>query len=1484
MLGTGTGDEESSLLLDECTDEKALLEAKPGAPVRDARPPAAPPAAPPAMSAPKAGSPAVAPEAAVAVEAAEEEVEEEVVAEVVEKEAPVEEPADKPGDSGAPDAPPAAPPADGPAAPPATPAAAAAPPSAPEAPPSSGPTEVARAPSAPSAPAAPSGAGGPPPAAPPAPPAAPSRRAAAPGPASAPPGAKASPAPAATEGPGQAVTWFAETPASEQPAARAGLGDAVEAAHETHHAASADLPTLAADQAGPDAVLAVPKLAGVDATSEVAVDKTAAPIDAGTVPEASAPRPINATKSDDPALAMKALDSAAPKIPAAPAPPPVVLQGEADPGQLGTLSSDASTEVGVAKAEASASLAALTPELMATKPVHETIAVPAPEALPELAPVGEMERLEAWDLTATDRDAFDAYHGNLGEDALNGIADEMKTAGTDLQAERVRLVDTGLADADAANADAQAKQSAEVEGARSELEAETEATRAAQQQAMDDANATIDAQRASAMSEIDAQVSTDSAAVDATFRDAQQKADAEVAAGEAKADQAKKPAESQSFWDQAIDAWQSVVQAIADTIVSLWTAVIAKVQAVFDAALSVAQTILDGLVKAVAMLISAYYDLVRSVIRNVLGQVFPELAEALCAWADKVQAALIAVCEAIAGALMAALKVLADGIIAGMGIALAGYKAYIAFLQSMADSIQRGEWPDAATMLLDALLTAAGIDPAGFRATFGKIDEIIDDVVENPGAIAQNGAEAVGTGFVQFGDNFLEHFIEGSVEWLTGATKVELPDEFSIAGIFDVCCQVLGLTPEYMKAKAVEHVGEGGVAAVEEMYAGVMAFLDGGFVGLWEHVQDKLTGLVDDVVVAIGSWLVEKAILVVGRWIAGLAATFGASAILEALIAAWQFAMWIADQMQAMYAIVQSTVDSVYDFVKGNIKPAADKIEGTLASLIAPAIDLVAKLLNIGNIADKVQSVIEGVREMIDGAIDSVFETLKSALGIGGKEEEKPTEGEFDGQIGEEIAFSAGGEGHKLWVDASGQVIVASKATPVKLRLDDWEKRGDDPPSGVDGQGGPKAEDKARATAAIRIAREKLGLVEKEVEEVDKKPDDKAVADAKVELAEKSLTVVLETLFNIYADQATVDVLAAGVEKSLLGWLQAAGTAKNIDGALAVELDAANTVLDPAAPVTAAEPAIRGARPSLENPFNDASNVNSSLYDSVKTLTATATVDGKAEARMLVDYTAELAAAIKSSLAGSVRKPVIVGPVLQSPSPKADASTKGKLKAWLATPDLKKETETDYGARWVVYDKIAERFKVAKTPMPAAPKSGDADAYRTALRTTIIKEKLSADVAQFDALVVRSDVFDGESGLKGSFFEAWLVAKYGSIFKNSGRPTFLLMNADATTTEVVADGFVNGSLSADGGTLYDAKAYAPDSAPDTSGIARYKKVLGGTCLETPGMKARKFDRIRYVFPSEATAMKWWDELEGAFGAKVEVYVGSRDITAKLSGL
>ena len=201
-----------------------------------------------------------------------------------------------------------------------------------------------------------------------------------------------------------------------------------------------------------------------------------------------------------------------------------------------------------------------------------------------------------------------------------------------------------------------------------------------------------------------------------------------------------------------------------------------------------------------------------------------------------------------------------------------------------------------------------------------------------------------------------------------------------------------------MRGKAVQHLGEEAVTAVEELTAAVWTFVKDGWSGLWNLVKDKLTTLVDDVVIAAGTWIVEKAILVAGRWIVGLIATMGWSAIIEGLIALWQFAMWIKDQFQRFWQIIESTVDSVHDFVKGNIQPAADKIEGTLQNLIIPAIDLVAKLLNLGNIAKKVEQIIMSVRKMVDDAIEGVIEAVKKRLGFG-KKEEKGKKDEEEGEL-----------------------------------------------------------------------------------------------------------------------------------------------------------------------------------------------------------------------------------------------------------------------------------------------------------------------------------------------------------------------------------------------------------------------------------------------------------------------------------------------------
>ena len=100
--------------------------------------------------------------------------------------------------------------------------------------------------------------------------------------------------------------------------------------------------------------------------------------------------------------------------------------------------------------------------------------------------------------------------------------------------------------------------------------------------------------------------------------------------------------------------------------------------------------------------------------------------------------------------------------------------------------------------------------PAEFFGTFTKIDEVIDDVIADPGVVGRNAVAALGLGFKQFGTNFIGNFTAAFVEWITGAAAIVLPKTFSLAGIFDVVCQVLNLTKAYLRKKGRPAPGRGG--------------------------------------------------------------------------------------------------------------------------------------------------------------------------------------------------------------------------------------------------------------------------------------------------------------------------------------------------------------------------------------------------------------------------------------------------------------------------------------------------------------------------------------------------------------------------------------------------------------------------------------------------------------------------------------------------
>ena len=905
------------------------------------------------------------------------------------------------------------------------------------------------------------------------------------------------------------------------------------------------LPEIEANQSGVESFPDAPEIQSPDAEStEMEAAGTPEVTVEGTPVQESPDRiSIGSASEDDAAAAARAIgqaigsaDSSKPNVSTDLVTPEIPLEGDADPAKLDQIADTAVTEGSTALQAAQSSITDIPDDLVAPVAVNETVEIPeipAMETIPEVGSIEPMKQLDEWDLSAVDQAAFDEQVG----DELKASLDEAQAQLDQGQAE----LDTGyadlLVDADSqaaeATASAQQEQQAEITGALGDLASEQTRVQTEQQAALDETMATMDSERMAARAQIDDRVATDRAALDTAYAQARDDADTAVAMGEEDAAAAQSNAESaadeDNWWDFAIDAWQAAVQEFADLVADIWTTVTELVTEILDTVVALATELINGLVSFISEALTAYYDMWKGLIQGLLGEIFPELADALCAWIDQWQEFVLSTLNMIAEKLVEALETLAAWIVEGMNMLLAAYQAYVAFYISLLESIQQGEWADVGKMLLTALLQAAGIDPDEFFGMFGQVDEIIDEVIANPGGIAMNAAEAIGLGFEQFGGNFISHFIGGAVEWLTGAENLEMPDTFDIAGVFDVTCQVLGLTYDNLREKAVEHVGEGAVTAAEKLYEGIMAFLDGGWGGLWEYVQGQLMSLVDDVIIAIGSWLVEKAIVVAGRWIAGLIATAGLSAIVEALIAAWQFMMWVIDEFQSMYAIVQSTIDSVHDFVMGDIQPAADKIELTLADMIPPAIDLVAKLLNISNISDKVQEVVESVREMIDNAIDALFETLLESLGLG--EDEEEGEGEYDGEIGEEISFSAAGEGHRQWIQGETP-MVASTPMPVTQRLSDWSARKNLDPSEVDGEGGPT--DKSMAGAQLDSADDALTVLIADINEAVEAvaagggpteegaaPDTAAEqADNEVESDQDRLVDALGQLFTLYQDES----------------------------------------------------------------------------------------------------------------------------------------------------------------------------------------------------------------------------------------------------------------------------------------------------------------------------------------------------------------------------
>lgn len=265
-----------------------------------------------------------------------------------------------------------------------------------------------------------------------------------------------------------------------------------------------------------------------------------------------------------------------------------------------------------------------------------------------------------------------------------------------------------------------------------------------------------------------------------------------------------------------------------------------------------------------------------------------------------------------------------------------------------------------------------------------KAAGVIGDIISDPIGFLGNLVSAVMLGMSNFKANIVTHLKRGLMDWLFGAlggAGLKLPDEFDLKGIVSIVLQVLGLTYDNFRARAVKIVGEPVVAALETTAEVFKVLVTEGIVGLWRFIKEQVGDIKTMVLDAIFDFVKERVIVAGITWIVGLLNP--ASAFFKACKAIYDIVMFFINRGSQIMALVNAIIESMGAIAKGSLDTAAQWIENALAKAIPVAIGFLASLLGLGDVSGTVRKTIDKAQSPVNKAMDWVigqaFKLVKAA-------------------------------------------------------------------------------------------------------------------------------------------------------------------------------------------------------------------------------------------------------------------------------------------------------------------------------------------------------------------------------------------------------------------------------------------------------------------------------------------------------------------------
>jgi hypothetical protein len=265
---------------------------------------------------------------------------------------------------------------------------------------------------------------------------------------------------------------------------------------------------------------------------------------------------------------------------------------------------------------------------------------------------------------------------------------------------------------------------------------------------------------------------------------------------------------------------------------------------------------------------------------------------------------------------------------------------------------------------------------------------VIGDIIAHPIAFFENLGGAVKQGLGQFVSNIETHLQEGLTGWLfgeLGAAGITMPEHLDFKGLLHLAGQVLGFTWDHIKEIAKKVLGEKVVALLEKgaaAFGKVMEIFDlirkEGLAGIWHLIQEKLADLEESILGQIKNFVITKVITAGVTWIVSLLNP--ASAFVKACKAIYDFVMFLVERGQQIVEFVNAILDNLAAIVSGAIGTAAGLVETVLAKALPLAISMLASLLGLGGIGEKIKEVIHAVRAPVENALHWLMATVIKPL------------------------------------------------------------------------------------------------------------------------------------------------------------------------------------------------------------------------------------------------------------------------------------------------------------------------------------------------------------------------------------------------------------------------------------------------------------------------------------------------------------------------